>query len=88
MSEIKEKLETAIKEMMLPEIQGYIKELNTLVKEEEDSPDDLKALEEMYGLLEELESILLAIEENKITDEEASEVHDNILKLMEESKGH
>ena len=61
MSEIKEKLQTAIKEMMVPEIQGYIKELNTLVKDEEDSEDDLKALEEMYGLLEELESILLAI---------------------------
>ncbi|NQY23272.1 MAG: hypothetical protein HRT41_04520 [Campylobacteraceae bacterium] len=88
MSEIKEKLQTAIKEMMVPEIQGYIKELNTLVKDEEDSEDDLKALEEMYGLLEELESILLAIEDNKITDEEASEVHDNILKLMEESKNH
>ena len=88
MSEIKEKLQTAIKEMMVPEIQGYIKELNTLVKDEEDSEDDLKALEEMYGLLEELESILLAIEDNKITDEEASEVHDNILKLMEESKSH
>jgi len=88
MSEIKQKLETAIKEMMVPEIQGYIKELNTLVKDEEESPDDVKALEEMYGLLEELESILLAIEENKITDEEASSIHDNILKLMEESKGH
>ena len=88
MSEIKEKLQTAIKEMIVPEIQGYIKELNTLVKDEEDSEDDLKALEEMYGLLEELESILLAIEDNKITDEEASEVHDNILKLMEESKNH
>ncbi len=88
MSEIKQKLETAIKEMMVPEIQGYIKELNTLVKDEEDSEDDIKALEEMYGLLEELESILLAIEENKITDEEASSIHDNILKLMEESKGH
>jgi len=88
MSEIKEKLEKAIKELMVPEVQSYIKELNTLVKEEEDSEDDLKALEEMYGLLEELENILLALEENTINDEEAEAVHQNILQLMEDSKEH
>jgi len=88
MNDIKEKLETVIKETMVPEVQGYIKELNTLVKEEENSEDDIKALEEMYALLEELENILLALEENKISDKDANEIYENILQLIEENKEH
>lgn len=88
MSEIKKKLEEAITEMMLPEVNTYISELNALVKSNEDSEDDLVALDDMYSLLEELTSILEALKEDKINEKDAEEIHANILKLMEESKNH
>lgn len=34
----------------------------------------------------ELENILLAIKEDKISDEQAQEVHDNIMQLLQESE--
>lgn len=88
MSEIKKKLEDKIRKTVLPEVNEYIKDLNTLIKNNEDTKDDLLALEEMYSLLEELEAILKALEEDKINEEQAHEVYKNILNLIEDSKKH
>ncbi len=88
MNDIKKKLEEEITTIVLPEVNSYLKELNTLVKDNEDSPDDLLALDEMYSLQEELEAILKALKEDKITDKEAHEVYENILQLVEDSKKH
>ena len=88
MSEIKKTLKESINDMMLPEVNEYLKELNKLIETNKASPDDLDAQEDMQGLLDELYTILLAIDEDKITDDEAQDVYQNILNLMEESKSH
>lgn len=88
MSEIKKTLKESINDMMLPEVNEYLKELNKLIETNKASDDDLDAQEDMQGLLDELYTILLAIDEDKISDDEAQEVYQNILNLMEESKGH
>ena len=88
MSEIIEKLDTSIKEMMIPEVQDYIKDINKLIEEKKAKEDDYIALEEMESMYEDLVDIVLAIEENKISDEEAEYIYQNILILMDESKSH
>ncbi|NQY53424.1 MAG: hypothetical protein HRT42_07605 [Campylobacteraceae bacterium] len=88
MSEIIEKLDTSIKEMMIPEVQDYIKDINKLIEEKKAKEDDYIALEEMESMYEDLVDIVLAIEENKISDEDAESIYQNILSLMDESKSH
>ena len=88
MSEIIEKLDTAIKDMMIPEVQDYIKDINQLIEDKKAKEDDYIALEEMESMYEDLVDIVLAIEEKNINDEEAEAIYQNILNLMEESKGH
>ena len=88
MSEIIEKLDIAIKDMMIPEVQDYIKDINQLIEEEKAKEDDYIALEEMESMYEDLVDIVLAIEEKKISDKDAESIYINIQNLMAESKSH
>ena len=58
MSEIIEKLDTSIKEMMIPEVQDYIKDINKLIEEKKAKEDDYIALEEMESMYEDLVDIV------------------------------
>lgn len=90
MSEIIKKLEESISEMMMPEVDDYISEINEIIKNKDKSQtlEDIEALENMYTLKEELQTILNAIIEDKITDIEAKEIYEKIEALMDESKNH
>lgn len=88
MSDIIEKLDTAIKDMMIPEVQDYIKDVNQLIEEKKAKEDDYIALEEMESMYEDLVDIVLAIEENKLSEDDAQAIYQNIQNLMEESKSH
>ena len=88
MSQIKEDLQAVVQETMIPEVESYLEDLHKLLEEKKETDEDMKIIKEMESFLVELENILLAIKEDKINDEQAKEVYNNILKLLEESKNH
>lgn len=88
MSEVKEKLKSIVEETMIPEVDAYMMDLHTLLESKKATDDDMEAIKEMESFLVELQNILQAIQEDKISDEQAQEVYQNILKLLDESKGH
>ncbi|RXJ60694.1 hypothetical protein [Candidatus Marinarcus aquaticus] len=86
MATIKEELTEVISQTMIPEVESYIEELHELLQEGKATDDDMSAIKEMESFLVELENILLAIKEDKISDEQAQEVHENIMQLLQESE--
>lgn len=88
MSEVKQNLKDIVEVTMIPEVEDYLDDLHKLLKEEKASEDDMDAIRDMESFLVELQNILLVIEEDKLDDEQASEVYHNILKMIEESKQH
>lgn len=85
MSEIKENLHHVVEHTMIPEVEAYLEDLLKLLEDNSATEDDMNAIKEMESFLVELENIVLAINENKINDEQAQEVYDRILELLEES---
>lgn len=88
MSQIKDDLKDVVEATMIPEVESYVEDLHKLLEDKTANEDDMEAIKEMESFLVELQNILLAIEEDKISDEQASEVYQNILNLLEESKDH
>lgn len=79
MSDIKNELKKVIAETIIPETEDYLEELHEEITEE-----NKETIRDMESFLVELQNILLAIEENKITDEEAEEVYDKIMNMLDE----
>ncbi len=88
MQDIKTQLKELIDETMIPETMDYIEELKVLKQNNKATQDDLNAIEEMQFFLEELESVVTAIEEDKISDEEAQEIFTKIESMIEEHQEH
>ncbi len=88
MSEVKQNLKDVIEVTMIPEVEDYLNDLHTLLEENKATDDDMDAIREMESFLVELQNIILVIEEDKLDDEQASDVYQNILNMIEESKEH
>ena len=88
MQNIKTQLKELIDETMIPETMDYIEELKVLKNNGKATQDDLNAIEEMQFFLEELESVVTAIEEDKITDEESQEIFNKIETMISEHSEH
>ena len=86
MSKIKDDLKEIVETLMIPEVEEYLEDLFSLLEKNEATEDDMNAIREMESFLVELENILLAIKENKIDDEQAAEVYENIQKLINDSE--
>lgn len=86
MSEIKQKLKDIVVATMIPEVEAYLDELHTLLEENKACDDDMEAIREMESFLVELQNIVLVVDEDKIDDEQASEVYGNIMGMIEEHK--
>jgi len=85
MTETKENLQDVVKNTMIPEVEAYLEDLMLLLEQNKATEDDMNAIKEMESFLVELENILLAIDENKMNDEQAEEVYEKILDLLKES---
>jgi len=83
MSDIKNELKKVIAETMIPETEDYLEELHQEITEE-----TKETIRDMESFLVELQNILLAIEENQITDEEAKEVYEKITTMLDEHEEH
>ncbi|PLY08370.1 MAG: hypothetical protein C0625_01930 [Arcobacter sp.] len=88
MSEVKQNLKDVIEVTMIPEVEDYLNDLHTLLEENKATDDDMDAIREMESFLVELQNIILVIEEDKLDDEQDSDVYQNILNMIEESKEH
>jgi predicted RNA-binding protein associated with RNAse of E/G family len=86
MENIKEELKDIVGSTMIPEVESYIEDLHQLLEEGKATDDDMSAIKEMESFLVELENIIFAIDEEKITDDQAHEVYEKIQKLIEESE--
>lgn len=84
MSDVIEKLDTLIKNTMIPKIQNYIKDINKLIVEKKAKEDDYVALEEMESMYEDLIDIILTIEEESLAEEDAELIYQNIQNLIKE----
>jgi hypothetical protein len=84
MSDIKNDLQEIIKDTMLPESESYLEELHSAYENGELSEDDKEAIQDMESFLVELQNILLAIEEDKISDDEAGEIYGKIITMLNE----
>lgn len=84
MSDIKNELKQIIAETVLPESEDYLSELNEGYKNKTISKEDEETIRDMESFLVELQNILLAIEENKITDEEAEDIYAKIKRMINE----
>jgi len=84
MTDIKNKLKQIIVETVLPESEDYLKELHTTYENTTISDEDKEVMRDMESFLVELQNILLVIEENKITDEEAQSVYEKITTMINE----
>jgi len=83
MSDIKNELKEIISETMIPETEDYLEELHEEITEE-----NKETMRDMESFLVELQNILLAIKEDKITDDEAQEVYDKITAMLNEHEDH
>jgi hypothetical protein len=84
MSDIKNDLQEIIKDTMLPESESYLEELHSAYENGELSEDDKEAIQDMESFLVELQNILLAIDEDKISDDEAGEIYGKIITMLNE----
>ena len=84
MSDIKNELKQIVVETMIPEIENYLEELHASYENKTVSDEDKETIRDMESFLVELQNILLVIEEDKITDEEAQEVYDKMTTMIDE----
>lgn len=87
MKDLKEELKELIVETMIPESKAFLEELNEELKNGTDDDDINEAIEDMESFLIELQSILSAIEENKMSDDEIKMVHKKIVDMLDEHEG-
>ncbi|AXH09246.1 hypothetical protein CP960_01930 [Malaciobacter halophilus] len=86
MTQIKQDLLEVIETTMIPEVEAYINELHELIKNDEQTEDNMEEVKEMESFLVELQNIVVGINENKIDEKQAEEIYTKIENLLEESQ--
>lgn len=84
MEDIKIMLEDIVKNRLIIDVEAYLEDLHKLIEKNEATNDDMEAIRDMESFLVELENILLGLKEKKINEEQAKEIYDKIIKLIEE----
>jgi molecular chaperone DnaK (HSP70) len=88
MDNIKEDLKKVIVETMIPESEAFLEELHELLENKTATDDDMEAIKDMESFLVELQNILLAIDNDSLTDEQAEEVLEKIQAMLDEHEEH
>jgi len=88
MSEIKNELKQIIIETMIPESEDYLEELHSEYENKDITEEDKETMRDMESFLVELQNILQAVEEDKITDAEAQEVYEKITSMIADHQEH
>ena len=88
MKEINKELIEKIEEMIIPEVEEYLEDMNKVVASNENTPEDDNAIKDLKTFLNELFNVKKALEEETLTNEQVLEVKAKIDDLIKESKGH
>ncbi len=88
MSQIKEDLKEVVENTVIPEVEDYLVDLNKLLEKNEANENDMESIRDLESFLVELQNVVLAINEEKMNDEEASVIYQRVLDLIEQSKEH
>ncbi|MCP4969373.1 MAG: hypothetical protein GY932_02120 [Arcobacter sp.] len=86
MSTIKQDLKNIVSDNLIPDVEKYLYELYKLLEANKANEDDIEAMRDVESFLVELENIVLIVNEDKLTNNKAQEVYNNIVNLIEESK--
>jgi len=84
MTDIKNELKQVVVETMIPETEDYLEELHEGYDNKTISNEEKEIMRDMESFLVELQNIVLLVDENKITDEEAQDVHEKIMAMLNE----
>ncbi|MDN5107944.1 hypothetical protein PJV93_07145 [Aliarcobacter butzleri] len=75
MDNIKLKLESIIFEVMLPESQAFLDELNEEIEKGNEKEEIIEAKKDVVSFIEELSQILKLIEEKKLSNKDAKDIY-------------
>jgi hypothetical protein len=82
----KEELKEIVEVTMIPEVELYLEDLLKLLENNNATEDDMDAIKEMESFMVELQNIVEAINTNQMNEEQASEVYEKIMNLLDDSK--
>ena len=86
MENIKEDLKKIILDVMLPKTEAYKEEINNAIKNNTLDQDEIDAKKDIESFIEELNNILEAIEENKLSPEDTKSIYEKIVTMINEHK--
>jgi len=86
MENIKEDLKKIILDVMLPKTEPYKEEINNAIKNNTLDQDEIDAKKDIESFIEELNNILEAIEENKLSPEDTKSIYEKIVTMINEHK--
>ena len=86
MKKIKVELESLIFNIMLPESQTFLDELNEEITNKNESKDIIEAKKDVEFFIEELNQILKLIEENKLSNKDAKVMYKKLRLMLDEHK--
>jgi molecular chaperone DnaK (HSP70) len=84
MKELQNNLKQLIIETIIPESEAFLEELNEDLQNDKNNQDIKNSITDMESFLEDLDNILVAIEENSMTEEELKIVYEKIKNLIDE----
>jgi len=84
MENLRIKLRDLVVDVMIPESEVFLEELHKEVENKTANEDDMEAIKDMESFLVELQNIVTAIDENKMSDEEVQVVYEKISTMLEE----
>lgn len=88
MSEIKKELYSIVHDTMIPEVENYVEDLHKVIEKNEQTDDTLEEVRDMESFLVELQNILLALDEEKMDEEQAKEMLEKIQTMIAEHSQH
>lgn len=81
---IKVELESIIFNVMLPESQAFLDELNEEINNGNEEKEIIEAKKDVISFIEELSQILKLIEEKKLSDNDAKDMYKKIRNMIDE----
>jgi len=88
MKEINNELIEKIEEILIPEVEEYLEDMNKIVASNDNTLEDDNAIADLKTFLDELINVKKAIVEDTLSVEEMQEVKVKIDELIEQSKEH
>ena len=82
---IQEELKEIINNEVLVEIEDHIDDIFGIIAAKKDTPELKEELAEMQGMKKDFEELLNDLEAGEIDDEEAQEIYDEIVDMLEGS---